>query len=269
MVVNYIKDLLFMGYPKYEYDLLPDGLLRDARRAFRFQINTITKYSLSMSIIAVLVFLFGWLVLGIDEKNINYAMVYGSVAIIVLSLVSIKSKIASLLNAVFYLVSSGYMLFKSFGAMLLVVCMLGGVFYVKAFFAHIHLGYIKKRGNIDGISAVKQIVKGSDNVNESLKLLFEAHQMNDNMTDDKALLFQNKFGVDLGVDDLHDDSKLTAKDLLGLPDVDMNFQKPDLNEGIDKVKKKIGEITDKIAGVEKEEKSRLEWYSYMKNDDKE
>lgn len=268
-MVETIKDLLFMGYPKYEYDLLPDGLLRAARKAFKLQIKTVTKFSLFVSLSALAMFLFGVLILGIDIKNVNFTMVYGAVVIFVLTLVSIKSKIASLLNAVFYLVSSGYILFKSLGTALLVACILGFVFYVKVFFAHIHLGYIKKRGNIDGISTVKQIVKGSDNVNESLKLLFEAHQVNDNMTNDKALLFQNKFGVDLGVDDLHDDSKPTVKDLLGLPDVDMNFQKPDFNEEIDKVKKKFGEITDKLAGVEKEEKSRLEWYSYMNNNDKE
>jgi hypothetical protein len=45
-----IKDLFYMGYPAHEYELLPNGLLREARRCFNFQI----KIAMMVSILAQL-----------------------------------------------------------------------------------------------------------------------------------------------------------------------------------------------------------------------
>ena len=264
MTFDKIKSLFFMGYPKDEYDLLPDGLLRGARRSFKFQIKIFTFLSLVWAGNVLITNLLP--ALSFARYKINSFVVYNALAIFVCSLISIKSKIACIVTALLYLASSGYLLVKADSEYMLIFNILAVVLYVKLFFAHMHLGYIKKRGNIDGISAFKAMAGSSDGVNLSLQMLFNSQDESNDFSNSEKVRFENAFGVDVGGD--KDLKEKTIVDLLNCEVSEYTPREavPQIELSIDKIKEKASAIVDKISGAESEEKSRLEWLVMMKSD---
>ena len=84
-----IRDLFFMGYPAHEYELLPNGLLREARRCFKFQI----KVAMMVSLLAQLFTIYNDYLIGGFEKTVLLL----AVGVMVVSFVGMKSMIATVI----------------------------------------------------------------------------------------------------------------------------------------------------------------------------
>lgn len=172
-----LGELLFFGYHKAEYEVAPDSKLRVARNAFAKQIWFVTIYSF-----VVCAFEFAYLftktaLRPVGEVYRDYPLMIETAVMLlatVLTFIAIKSKFASGFLSAIYLAASGYMLFKRSGFFLL-LCIVGAVVYLKMIFVHIHMGYIKARGDIDDLDEIIEVMGGTTNNREELKKVYRRY----------------------------------------------------------------------------------------------
>ncbi len=254
-----IKDLFFIGYPAHEYDLLPNGLMREARRCFKFQIKIAVLVSLFVQLFTIYKdYLWG----GRDNQVLLIAF-----GVMVVSLVGIKSMIATGVLFLYYLTTFGYSIFYSTGKMKIALYIIAALLYIKTFFGHRQLKLIAKRGNIDSFMAMRHLVNENTDVNGALALMFESYDNQNKTSNEDKVRFEKAFGVNVGGDADKPKFDLAAIAMMDPSEIDVKVPLPSKSITMDDVKEKFDEITDKIGGQKGEEKSRLEWYSYMKKDD--
>ena len=257
-----IRDLFFMGYPAHEYELLPNGLLREARRCFKFQI----KVAMMVSLLAQLFTIYNDYLIGGFEKTVLLL----AVGVMVVSFIGMKSMIATGILFLYYLATFGYSIFYSTGKMKIALYLIAALFYIKTFFGHRQLKLIAKRGNIDSFMAMRHLVNEKTDVNGALQMMFESYD-NDNKTSNaNKVRFEKAFGVSVGGDADKPNLDLAAIAMMDPSELDVKIPLPSksiTDFSMQVVKEKFNDITNKIGGQKGEEKSRLEWYSYMKKDD--
>lgn len=172
------RDLLFFGYHKGEYPLKSNAELRGARTAFEYQIKFATVFSFILcvidivSIICVVIFS----TVGEFAKNWSLHIEMGIVLLVLIfTFTSIKSKITCVIQVILFGISTVLMLlFGNAGSVFM--CLIGTALYIKIYFAHVHLGYIKSRGDIDNMDQIREVISGTGEMRADLKKAFSDYE---------------------------------------------------------------------------------------------
>ncbi|MBE6837849.1 MAG: hypothetical protein E7509_07675 [Ruminococcus sp.] len=262
-----LRELFFTGYSKEEYETLEVGLIRGAKKSFNLQRSFIIIFSLIVAGFEFISEMYWHLLFSSSYHPANIPHMAGGGIILLFSLLSMKFKTTCIITSIMYLGSTVYLLFEDGETVLAVLCLIGAALYVRLFIVHSHLRHIKKRGDVDSFGAMVAIAAQADNVDASLRMMFETHNQSDEMSNEERLRFEKVFGVDVGGDE--NLKKVDVAEILktDVSDINVGFSMPSIDIDVADIKEKVDDLTDKLAGVEKEEKSRLEWYTYMPKDE--
>ena len=178
MIRNLISNLIFLGYPKEEYEYKHNVELRGAINAFKAQIKFVTILSftvLAFDSIAIL----ATIALQPIKKFLTMTSVHIEMMIcivaIALTFLGIRYKIACIcLSVVYFIASVLLIIFGNAGS--LFCCVVCGLCYVRVFFSHLHIEYAQKNMDTDEHAEMRSVIKGTNDNRLDLKEVFSQYE---------------------------------------------------------------------------------------------
>lgn len=175
---NLLNDLAFWGYQKEEYKFKNNTQLRSARNAFETQIGFVTVISFILIVFEIVCM--GHYVSTMEMSDflkatsLHIEIIFTAVAL-VLTVIGIFSTVACGILAGVYLVASGLLLFFGNSASML-FCILCCIGYVRAFFSHVHIGYVKKYRREDDFEEIRKVLKDTNDIRIDVKETFRLYE---------------------------------------------------------------------------------------------